>query len=100
MALRFVYRPQVEPEIAKSPMMTAILREKAENIVAGTIANAVMSDSGARYNEVSVTVEPGKATAAAEGPFAHLDEWGGAKGPGPTAAMRRAAASEGRFEEI
>lgn len=73
------------------------LQEVGERVAAGAEAN--LRFPGGRSGPVEVTDTDRGVTVALTGPFAHLEEWGGAKSP-PTAPLRRAVEAEGLdFEE-
>lgn len=80
-------------EAARVPVLIV-----AERVRAGTEAGRAMRNVN-KYGAITVVETDDGAVVSADGPFAHLDEWGSVNNP-PTAAMRRAAASAGsRFEE-
>lgn len=84
---------QAGRDAARVPVMAV-----AERVRAGTEAGKAMRNPN-KYGAIAVSESDDGAVVSADGPFAHLDEWGSVNNP-PTAAMRRAAASTGaRFEE-
>lgn len=98
--MRFTFNPAIIGEIEESPGMADALRDAAETIAGIAEETHRMRSTPGRYGEIVVeSPRPGLATVAAMGPFAHLDEWGGAKSA-PNATMRNAVISAGyKFEE-
>ncbi len=69
--------------------------EAAEKVRRRTEATRRMQSAPSKYGELTVTSNPdGTARLQADGPLAHLEEWGSKNNP-PYASMRRAIASEG-----
>lgn len=79
-------------------LVRPFVMEKADEI-AGT-CEANITFPGGRSGPVEVTETDKGATVAMTGPFAHLEEWGGAKSS-PSAPLRRAVEASGlEFDEI
>lgn len=96
--MRFRYRSEVEKELAKDPGIRRELKKRADRIVEDTRTHARMAAVGHRYEPLDAKPTEKGMRVAAHGPFAAIDEWGSVNSA-PTAAMRRAAARAGRFEE-
>lgn len=95
---QFVPVANLEELVESLPEVMAVVDKTADRIAARTRRGSKMNRKyPARYGPVVVTSEGRTRTVAAQGPLAHLDEWGSVNNP-PRATMRRAAAAEGRFE--
>lgn len=95
----FVPAPNLNGVIKSLPGVRVELMRRARRIAEGAKTAAKMARSWpGRYGAITAEPTAEGATAAAQGSLAHLDEWGSANNS-PTAAMRRAAETEGRFRE-
>lgn len=96
MAGRFVPAPDFDEVIAAA--VDEPVHKAAQRIATKTLTLSAMASHYAnRYGRITVTrLGRARFRVAAQGPLAHLDEWGSANNS-PKATMRRAAASEGRF---
>lgn len=89
------WNPNLDQELADT--VRPQLREIAETVAAGTQAN--IRFPGGRSGPVEVSDTERGVRVAMTGPFAHLEEWGGARSA-PTAPLRRAIEATGLdFEE-
>jgi len=85
-------------EDAVRELVQPAVMEKAEEI--GSACEGNITFPGGRSGPVEVTESDRGATVAMTGPFAHIEEWGGANS-GPRAPLRRAVESSGlEFDEI
>lgn len=86
-------------DLLKSDGVLDALEAVGDKIAAETRRTSEMARSEPnRYGDIEVRREDDRVTVSAQGPFAHIDEWGGANSIAH-ASMRRAAAHHGRFVE-
>jgi hypothetical protein len=100
MAARFIPVAGLRGLVQDLAKVGEALQDRAEKIAGETLETSPMAQKYPnRYGKVEVsTPRPGARRVAAQGPMAHLDEFGSANNP-PHAAMRRAAERHGRFVE-
>lgn len=91
------FEPSADLDKAILEAVRPQLREAADGIAGAAEANITFP--GARSGPVEVNETDNGYEVALMGPFAHIDEWGGANS-GPQAPLRRAAYASGHdFEE-
>lgn len=101
MGARYRQAPRAKQTVERLPKVQRQLQAVGREIADRTVVNSDMAagygQRGSRYGEILVRPTKKGARVAAQGPFAHLDEFGSINNE-PTAAMRRAAESVGKLK--